>query len=196
MNQDMEMEKENGPAVLPDETQVPKTDRSKIRWAVDIVCIIVLVVLDQASKQAAVMFLKDQPAFDLIPEILQLYYLPGGNTGAAWGLLSGHQLLFIAVSVVVVGGILFILWRMPVMKKYGVMRVLLVLIAAGGIGNMIDRVVNGYVVDFIYIKIINFPIFNVADMYVSCSIVILMLLFLFKYKEEDMKELEMSIKKK
>ncbi len=161
-----------------------------VRFFIDIILIALLTLLDQATKQLAVMHLMDKPAIELLPGILQLYYLPGGNTGAAWGLLSGHQLFFIIVSVAVVAAILFLLLKLPLDKKYGAIRVLLVFIAAGGIGNMIDRIFLNSVRDFIYIKAINFPIFNVADMYVSCSIVILMLLFLFKYKDEDLDELK------
>ena len=168
--------------------------KKSVRTCLDIICIVILVAIDQLTKKAAVMYLMDQPAYELIPDVLQLYCLPGGNTGAAWGLLSGHQLLFIIVSVVVVAFILFLLIRLPVEKKYASLRVLLIFIAAGGIGNMIDRMLLHSVRDFIYIKIINFPIFNVADMYVSCAIVILMLLFLFQYTDEDVKELEDSIK--
>ena len=166
--------------------------------AIEIVCILLLVLFDQYTKRLAVIHLMDKPAFELIPGILEFYFLPGGNTGAAWGMLSGHQLFFILVSVVIVLAILFMLIRLPAEGKYGALRVLLVFIAAGGIGNMIDRAVRQSVIDFIYIKAINFPIFNVADMYVSCAIVILVLLFIFKYKDEDLKEMEgyLRIKKR
>ena len=164
------------------------------RIAIDILLIAVLVVIDQLTKRTAEASLMNGPAYDIIPEVLQLYYLPGGNTGAAWGLLSGHQLLFIIVTVVIVAAIIYILIRMPSDKKFTVLRVLLVFIAAGGIGNMIDRVYLGSVRDFIYIKIINFPIFNVADMYVSCSVVIMLFVVLLKYRDEDLKELEDSIR--
>ena len=167
------------------------------RIFIDILIIAVLVVIDQLTKQAAEIYLMDKPPFDIIPEVLQLYYLPGGNTGAAWGLLSGHQLLFIIVTIAIVAGIIFILIRIPSDKKYTILRVLLIFIAAGGIGNMIDRMFLGSVRDFIYISIINFPIFNVADMYVSCSVVIMLFVFLLNYKDEDIKELEeyISLKK-
>ncbi len=168
----------------------------RIRICIDILAIAALVLIDQLTKEAAAAHLMDRPAFEIIPGVLELYYLPGGNTGAAWGLLSGHQLLFILVSIAVVAGIIYILIRLPLEKKYSILRLLLVFIAAGGIGNMIDRAFLGSVRDFIYIKIINFPIFNVADMYVSCSVVILMLIFIFKYGDEDIKELENAIRLK
>ena len=74
---------------------------------------------------------------------------------------------------------------MPADRKYKFIEILLVFIAAGGVGNMIDRIVQNYVVDFIYISCINFPIFNVADMYVSVCTVILAIILLFKFKDTD-----------
>ena len=57
---------------------------------------------------------------------------------------------------------------------------------AGAIGNMIDRAVRGYVVDFFYFRLIDFPIFNVADIYVTVTMILLLILILFYYKEEDL----------
>jgi signal peptidase II len=76
---------------------------------------------------------------------------------------------------------------MPVSPKYTLLRVLAVLMAAGAIGNMIDRVVNNYVVDFIYFNLINFPIFNVADCYVTIAAALLILSIIFIYKDDDLK---------
>ena len=74
---------------------------------------------------------------------------------------------------------------MPNKKKYGWLHMLLVLIASGAVGNMIDRIRLEYVVDFFYIVLINFPIFNVADIYVSVACVLLALFILFYYSEQD-----------
>ena len=65
------------------------------------------------------------------------------------------------------------------------MRWILVVLAAGAVGNMIDRIANGYVVDFLYFELINFPVFNVADCYVCVAAVLLIYCLLFRYKEED-----------
>ena len=75
---------------------------------------------------------------------------------------------------------------MPVNKRFLILRILILLIAAGAVGNFIDRIRQGYVVDFFYFKLINFPIFNVADIYVSVGMVILALLIFFYYKDEDL----------
>ena len=65
------------------------------------------------------------------------------------------------------------------------MRIICFVISAGAIGNFLDRVRLNYVVDFIYFSPINFPVFNVADIYVTVSFAVLILLIFFKYKEED-----------
>ena len=79
----------------------------------------------------------------------------------------------------------FALVKMPADKKYNLMHLTAVLVAGGAIGNMIDRVVQDYVVDFIYFVLIDFPIFNVADIYVTCATVLFVVTVLFYYKEED-----------
>ena len=75
----------------------------------------------------------------------------------------------------------------PQERKFLPLDILCVLLLSGAIGNFIDRVSQSYVVDFIYFSLIDFPIFNVADCYVSISAVLLFILVLFYYKEEDLK---------
>ena len=164
---------------------------SKIKYLIiDIVIMAFLVVLDQAAKIWAVGALKDNEPIILINGVLKLYYLPNGNTGAAFGILSGHRMLFLCIALLVVIIIFFALYRIPCTKKYTLIRILLTFIAAGGAGNMIDRFRLGYVIDFIYFYLINFPIFNVADCYVTVATILTAVLILFVYKENDFKELE------
>ena len=94
----------------------------------------------------------------------------------------------------ILGVIVYVLIKTPADKKYTILHVLLVLIAAGSIGNMIDRISQDYVVDFIYFVLIDFPIFNVADIYVTCAMAGLVILILFGYKEEDFAFLSVSKK--
>lgn len=151
----------------------------------ELIFCIVLIIFDQLSKRFAVIALKDQEPIPIIKHVLELYYLPNGNTGAAFGLFSGQQWLFLIIGFLVVAAIIYALIVLPYERRFKFLRILLVFIMAGGIGNMIDRFLYRYVIDFIYISIINFPIFNVADIYVSVSTVLLAILFLFVYKEED-----------
>lgn len=165
--------------------------RSKTkRYVSDIIIFAVLVFLDRITKIWAVDKLKDKDPIELIKGVLELYYLPNGNTGAAFGMLAGHKMLFLLIAIVVVSVIVYLVINMPESRKYSIVEILLIFIAAGGVGNMIDRIAQGYVVDFIYISAINFPIFNVADMYVSVCTTILAIIMLFRYKEEDYDALE------
>lgn len=163
------------------------------RMIFHIVLLIVLVAIDRLTKVWAVNVLMDKEPIWIIPGALQFYYLPNGNTGAAFGMLEGHQLFFLAIAIIVVLLIGIILYRIPLDKKYRFLSILLVFIAAGGVGNMYDRAVQSYVVDFIYFSLINFPIFNVADMYVSVCTVLLAIYLIFFMKENDLKEIETSI---
>ena len=161
--------------------QVQKAFR--LTLAAEAVLTALLVLLDQATKLAAVSALKDGGPYVLIPGVFQLQYLE--NRGAAFGLLQNARIFFLAVTLIALAAVIYVLVRLPLKRKYIVLRFLMVLIAAGAVGNMIDRVFLGYVRDFLYFSLIDFPIFNVADIYVTCATILLILLLLFYYKEED-----------
>ena len=78
------------------------------------------------------------------------------------------------------------MWRMPEDKRYRPLAVCLMLVAAGAVGNMIDRVSQGFVVDFLYFRLIDFPVFNVADCYVTIAAFCLVILVMFYYSDEDL----------
>lgn len=158
--------------------------KKKIFLLLDMMGIVILVLLDQYTKYLAVIHLKDKPAYIIINGVLELNYLE--NRGAAFGMLQNQKAFFIFVAVVILSVIGYVLFKTPDNKKYRMLHLLLSLIAAGAIGNMIDRIRFDYVVDFIYFVLINFPIFNVADIYVTVSTVALVILLLFVYKENDL----------
>ena len=158
--------------------------KKKIFLLLDFLGIAMLVALDQYTKYLAVIHLKDKPAYIIINGVLELNYLE--NRGAAFGMLQNQKFFFIFVAVVILSVIGYVLFKTPDNKKYRILHLLLSLIAAGAIGNMIDRIRFDYVVDFIYFVLINFPIFNVADIYVTVSTVALVVLLLFVYKENDL----------
>ncbi|MGN0374394.1 MAG: signal peptidase II [Butyrivibrio sp.] len=143
----------------------------------------VLVAIDQITKILAVQNLKGQQPVDIIKGVLQLTYVP--NTGAAWGLMSGMKVFFIILTSILCIAIIFLFFITPMKKKYNVLRIILTVLGAGAVGNLIDRVMNGYVHDFIYFEIIDFPVFNVADICVTLSMFILIFLVIFKYKDKD-----------
>ena len=80
--------------------------------------------------------------------------------------------------------VFYVLFKMPPAGKYLPLRILVVLIGAGAIGNVIDRIAFSYVRDFIYFSLIDFPVFNVADIYVTCATILLALTILFYYKDD------------
>lgn len=159
----------------------------------DILFFIVFVLLDQITKALAVSHLKDNASFVIWENVFELHYLE--NRGAAFGMLQNQKLLFVLIAVVMLAAIAYVLIKLPRSSHYYALEILLVFVASGAVGNMIDRVSLGYVVDFFYFKLIDFPIFNVADIYVSVSCVLLAILLLFFYKEQDFAFLKKEGKK-
>ena len=151
------------------------------------IAISVLVFIDQITKVLAVRFLKDIKEFPLIKNIFVLEYLE--NRGAAFGMLQGKQFFFFFSFVILAILVLIFFFKVPATKRYLPLTICVIFISAGAIGNSIDRIRNQFVVDFFYFKPINFPVFNVADIYVTLATIALILLILFYYKEEDFDKL-------
>lgn len=156
---------------------------NKIMLFWDAVIVLTGVALDQWTKMFMARLLKGQPAVPLIKDVLELTYVE--NRGAAFGILQGKRIYFIIMAVVVLILFLWLLLKLPPGKKYRKLHIALSLILAGAAGNTIDRGINGYVVDFVYFKLIDFPVFNVADIYITVTTIWLAVLLMFFYKEED-----------
>ena len=158
------------------------------------VAAVILILLDQFTKMLAVVHLKDQPANVLINGVFELRYLE--NRGSAFGMMQNKLIILIPVTVVVTVFILYLFFKkLPATKHFFWLNAIAVLFFAGAIGNFIDRVRQGYVVDFFYFSLINFPIFNVADIYVTVATVALVILLLFVYKEDDLNFISFKQKK-
>lgn len=140
-------------------------------------------LIDQITKCLAVSRLKDQEPFVLIDGVFELRYLE--NRGAAFGIMQDMQFILTAGALIICAVIIFIYLRMPERRKYIPLRICAVLLCAGAVGNMIDRIRFNYVIDFLYFRLIDFPIFNVADCYVVIACIAFALLVLFYYGEED-----------
>ena len=162
-----------------------KNDKRKLLKSAIIgkIVMIMLVVIDQLTKQLALIHLKDKAPIVLIEGVFELYYLE--NIGSAFGLFKGQRWLFLLSVVFVTIVVIYSYCKLPMTKRYKPLRVLCVGILAGAFGNMIDRIVHGFVIDFFYFSLIDFPIFNVADIYIVVSTILLILLMLFYYKEAD-----------
>ncbi len=148
-----------------------------------LIYVILLIALDQFTKYLAAIYLKTNGPVQVIPRVLQLYYHE--NNGAVWGIMSGKISFLIIITIIIMTGMVLFYLKMPAGKRYDRMRLVLVLLCAGAIGNLIDRSIHKYVVDFIYFELIDFPIFNLADCYVTCSALLLIILCLFYYKDDD-----------
>ena len=159
--------------------------KKKKLLAVDVLLMAVLIAADQITKFFAVVNLKDLPPWVLWEGVFELQYLE--NRGAAFGMLQGKKGFFILTSVIVLVAIVYVLVKIPCQKKYTKLHIILVFIASGAVGNLIDRIRYDYVVDFLYFRLIHFPIFNVADIYVSVGTAVLAVLILFYYKDEELK---------
>lgn len=167
--------------------------RKAIMLGADLLLLAVLIVLDQITKHFAVVYLKDQTPVTLVDGVFELNYLE--NRGAAFGVLQNQKFFFIFIAVIILAVIVYVLFKTPNQRQYVKLHIALVFIAGGAIGNMIDRIKLDYVVDFLYFSLINFPIFNVADIYVTLAAVYLVILLLFVYKESDLEFLSFRTKK-
>ena len=154
--------------------------------------IVVLTELDQITKALAEARLLGKPDFKIIGDAFVFSYLR--NSGAAWGMLSGKINLFLVFTVIVMLIVTYVIINLPATRKYMPLLITCTLLVSGAVGNFIDRVRFGYVRDFIYFKLINFPVFNVADCYVTVSVALLIILILFVYKEDDFGFLKLSKK--
>lgn len=163
-----------------------------IKLLADIGIIALLVWFDQFTKGLAVEKLMNKNAYVIIDKVFELLYLE--NRGAAFGMMQNKQYLFAITGVIMLVLALYVLIKIPMNKRYIWGELCVLFIASGAIGNMIDRFTQGYVVDFFYFVLINFPIFNVADIYVTVSCVILAILILFVYSDSELSFL--ALKKK
>ena len=158
--------------------------KKKLSYLYGILLATLLVVIDQVTKYFARICLTDDKTFDVIKKVLRFNYVK--NTGAAWGMMSGKQTLFIILTAVMLIGIVFLYVKAPEDKKFTPLRITMAVLAGGAIGNFFDRVSKGYVDDFIDFHLINFPVFNFADICVCISMFVLVFLIIFKYKDDDL----------
>ncbi len=147
-----------------------------------IVCIF-LVILDQITKYFARTVLREQPKA-VWEGVFSLHYLE--NRGSLWGILQGKVDVLLIASVIVFAALVYLYVKMPKTDFYLPLFWIVVLMGAGGIGNTIDRVFFGYVTDFLYFELIDFPIFNIADCYITVGGFLIAFLILFgKYKDDE-----------
>ena len=140
-----------------------------------------VVVLDQITKWLAVEYLIPVGTVPIIKDALHLTYVE--NPGAAFGMMQNSRWIFLLVSTVAIIAIIIYLIKFAPKNKLALLS--LAFILGGGIGNMIDRVALGYVVDFIDFRLINFAVFNVADSFVCVGAALLIIYVLFIEGKEN-----------
>ena len=149
-----------------------------------IAVIAAVIGLDQLTKWLTVVNLAEYESFPLWQDVLHFTYVK--NTGMAFGMLKDHRWVFMVFSTIAIVALIVYLFRFRPESRW--MQVSMAMIIGGGIGNMIDRVLLGYVVDFIDFTLIDFAIFNVADSFVCVGAGILIVCLLIDVKNEMVAE--------
>lgn len=137
--------------------------------AVSVAVIVILIVIDQLTKYAAVVTVKGKDPIEFLFGLFQFTYVE--NTGAAFSSFSSSTTLLTVATVIILIGCLILLLTKKIKSKF--MNVCLVLVIAGGIGNVIDRIANGYVVDFINPLFVDFAVFNFADCCITVGAILM-----------------------
>lgn len=139
--------------------------------------IIAIVALDRCSKLLAIEHLKDIETYPLLRDVFHLTYRE--NTGAAFSILREHTEILAALSVILSVGLIIYLFRLKKRESFTLAHLGLLFIIGGAIGNGIDRILYGYVVDYFDFRLINFAVFNVADSFVTVGVILYAIDLLF-----------------
>ncbi len=151
-----------------------------MQYLLMILCVAGITVADQLTKYLVV---QNIPLYSQVPVIDGLFHLTYvRNTGAAFSMFQGMQWLFVVIFALLTIAVIwdFTKQHMPFTKLE---RWLIVCIYGGGLGNMIDRARFGYVIDMIEVEFMTFPVFNVADCFITCGCILLMIHLIFFNKE-------------
>lgn len=144
---------------------------------------IVILLLDQITKFIVASSMKVGDSFNVIPNFLNI--TSHRNNGAAWGILSGKMSFFYIITIIIL--VVLIIFYIKEAKQHLLMQVAISLLFAGALGNFIDRVLHGEVVDFVDTNIFgyNFPIFNVADSSLTIGVLLIVIALLTDMKKEE-----------
>ena len=154
------------------------------RFLSGVILIVILTIIDRLTKVWAAKTLPQGFDIVIIPRVLELHYIE--NTGAAFSILTGKIIFFLLITVIMCIFIVYVMIKTPAEKKFTPFWFCLVFLLSGALGNFYDRLFYNYVVDFIYFVLIDFPVFNVADIYVTVSMALFVILILFYYNDEDL----------
>ncbi len=168
---------------------------SKLRYMFYIFSLIVLISVDQLVKFLIVHNLNHTKLTKFIPNVISLEYLE--NRGVAFGIFSGRLGFITILVIVIVCVILYISYKLEksitkypaLTKKCTILQFICIFLVAGAIGNLIDRIRLGYVIDYIKVEFISFPIFNIADCYVTLAAAFLFIYMMFFIKEDEINKI-------
>lgn len=146
--------------------------------------IILIVAFDQITKYFAEKNLADGKIVSFLPGFVQFRYAQ--NTGMAFSMLSGARWIFVVITIIVCGGVMWFLFSNHAKNLWVYWSLGVVL--AGGVGNLIDRARFGYVVDFIEPTFVNFAVFNIADCAVTCGAAVLVVYLLIDAFKKDKRD--------
>lgn len=183
--------------------------KSKKQILFSVIFVNVLIFLDQITKKIAEIYLKGRDSIPIIKNVFELKYLE--NTSAAFGMdpisflhkifnfevfnsnpelyLNIKMGFFYILTISIILLFCFMYTKVPNGKRFVYIDYILLFFIAGAIGNLIDRISQQYVIDFLYFKLIDFPIFNMADIYVTCAAFAMIILGIFYYKDEDIEKI-------
>lgn len=137
--------------------------------------IFIIAILDQAAKIFAAGLLQSVDTYPLWNEVFHLTYVE--NKGAGWGIFSNHTwLLTVATIVVVIAAVSYMVVKKP---KDKLLQTAMTFMIGGAIGNLVDRIRQGFVIDFFDFTLINFPVFNIADCFITVGAAIFVVYVLF-----------------
>lgn len=157
--------------------KVSFSKKNKIKFTLITIFGIILLIIDQTSKLMIRSLIPIGKSVKFIPGVLSITNLQ--NTGAAWSILTGNSFLFIVISVVAIFIFGYLICEYYENYQYIIG---LVLMLVGTIGNLIDRILFGYVTDMFQLDFINFPVFNVADSCLSVGVLIIIYSLICKGK--------------
>lgn len=148
-----------------------------------IILSIIFIIIDQLSKIIVVNNLTNNKSIEVIKSFFYLTYT--NNKGAAFSILTGRRILLILVALIVIGVLIYYVRKNKIEGK--VNKIALSLVIGGSIGNLIDRILRGAVIDFIDVKIFgyNFPIFNLADTFIVIGVFLLIIEMFRKEHKND-----------
>ena len=144
---------------------------------------IILIAIDQLTKNLARTYLQNKNPYVIIKNILELLYTE--NEDAAFGILQGKQTLFFILTIIVIIVLIILVYKLDLTKHNIPYFIFYILIFSGAVGNFIDRVKNGYVVDFIYFMPIDFPVFNFSDICITCGCILMIVSSLTIYRNDN-----------